>query len=73
MNKLFRSRNNRVVAGVCGGIAEMFNWEVSIVRIITFLICALSGMGVLVYILAAVIIPEDIGYIDVDSSVIDED
>jgi phage shock protein C len=56
---LSRSRNNRMVAGVCGGIAEYFNLDPSLLRII-WAIGTLStmGTGILAYIVAAIVLPE---------------
>ena len=56
---LARSRTNRMVAGVCGGIAEYFNLDPSLVRIV-WAIGTLStmGTGVLAYIVAAIVLPE---------------
>ncbi len=55
--QLYRSRNNKVLAGVCGGIAEYFDIDPSLVRIICF-ISFFTGAGVIAYIVCAVIIPE---------------
>jgi phage shock protein C len=64
--RLYRSRNQRMLAGVCGGIAEYFNIDVTIVRLI-WAILSLStfGSGLLIYIISAIIIPErPFGYQD---------
>ncbi len=55
--KLYRSREQKMLAGVCGGIAEYFNIDVTIIRLI-WAVIALSGTGVLIYIIAAIVIPE---------------
>lgn len=55
---LFRPRNNRMIAGVCAAFAQRYNWDVTVVRIITALIC-LSGAGALAYLIAWIIIPEE--------------
>ena len=53
MNKrLYKSNTSRMISGVCGGIAEYFNIDPT-------LVCALGGSGVLAYVIAAVIIPEN--------------
>jgi phage shock protein C len=56
---LYRSRTNRVFAGVCGGIAEHFNAEPSAVRLLTVLIAVLTGLipVVLLYLVAAIFLP----------------
>lgn len=61
MNKrLYRSRNNRMIAGVCGGIAEYFNVDPTIIRLL-WVLFALTGSGVIAYLIAWVIIPEKQG------------
>ena len=64
MKKIMRSKSNRVFLGVCGGLAEYFNIDANIIRIIWFIL-AIPSFGTLtfVYILCGVIIPEDDGYI----------
>ena len=58
MNKrLYRSDENRMLAGVCGGIAEYFGIDPTIVRLGWVVFCALGGSGILAYIIAAIIIP----------------
>ena len=55
---LHRSRNNRILLGVCGGVAEYYNIDSTIVRIVMFLF-ALSIIGLLGYFVAGLIIPEE--------------
>lgn len=54
--KLYRSNRNKMICGVCGGIAEYFNIDPSIVRLVAAIL-AFSGKGILIYFLAAIIIP----------------
>ena len=56
--RLHRFNENKVVAGVCGGIAEYFDMDPTLIRLAWILFCALGGSGVLAYIIAAIIIPE---------------
>ena len=58
--KLVRSKANRMLCGVCGGIGEYLNVDPTIVRLI-WLLCSVAsfGTGLLVYIVAAIVIPED--------------
>lgn len=56
--KLYRSRNQRMICGVCGGIGEYFNIDPTIIRLVWALF-GLTGSGLLVYIVAAIIIPEE--------------
>ncbi len=53
--KLYRSRHNRIILGVCGGIAEYFGVSSFIIRLL-FLV---SGIGILTYIILGWIIPEN--------------
>ena len=55
--KLYRSTHNKMIAGVCSGLAEYINIDPTIVRLIWALI-ALSGAGLVAYLVAAIIIPE---------------
>ncbi len=55
--RLYKSRTNRMLSGVCGGIAEYLNLDPTVVR----LLCAIlgcSGTGIVIYIVAAVVMPE---------------
>ncbi len=64
MKRLTRSKGNRVIFGVCGGLAEYFNIDATIIRIIWFILSIPSfGTLTLAYILCGIIIPEDDGYI----------
>lgn len=59
--KLYRSKNQRVLAGVCGGLAEYFTVDPTIVRLLWILITFLGGAGIIGYIIALIIIPENPG------------
>ncbi|MDE6318162.1 MAG: PspC domain-containing protein [Lachnospiraceae bacterium] len=58
--RIMRSRTNRMICGVCGGIGEYLNMDPTLVRLI-WALCSLAsvGMGLLLYFVAAVVIPED--------------
>lgn len=56
--KLTRSRTNRKLAGVCGGIAEFFDVDVTVIRILWVLATFLGGSGLLAYIICALLMPE---------------
>lgn len=59
IKKLYRSRENRMLAGVCGGIAEYFNIDPSIVRLLWVLGSVASvGLGILVYVVLIFVFPE---------------
>lgn len=49
-----------MLCGVCGGIAEYFNMDPTIIRLITALICAAAGTGILAYIVLAIVMPNDV-------------
>ena len=55
--KLYKSETNKMLAGVCGGIAEYFNIDPTLVRLGWVLFCALGGSGLLAYIIMAIIMP----------------
>ncbi len=56
--KLYRSKKNRVIAGVCGGVAEYFDVDPTIVRLAWIVFSLLWGAGILAYIIAWIIVPE---------------
>ena len=58
MKKLYKS-NNRMICGVCAGVAEYFGIDPTIVRLI-WAALALSGTRILLYIVAAIVIPENL-------------
>jgi len=58
MKKLYRSKKDSMIAGVCGGIAEYFDVDSTLVRLITGLSIILGGAGVIAYIIAWIIMPE---------------
>ena len=57
MKKLYRSRKDTKIAGVCGGIAEYFNVDSNIIRLLAVLFIFLGGGGIIAYIIAWIIIP----------------
>jgi len=57
MKKLYRS-HNKIIAGVCSGIAEYFEIDPTVVRLGAVLFSLAGGSGILAYIIAAVIMPE---------------
>lgn len=56
--RLYRSRN-RMVCGVCGGIAEYFNIDPTLIRLAFALFAIWGGTGILAYFIAAIIIPDE--------------
>lgn len=57
MKKLYRSRENKMLCGVCGGVAEYFNIDPTLIRL-AFALFGFTGTGILVYFVSAVIIPD---------------
>lgn len=60
--RLYKSNKNKMIDGVCGGIAEYFGIDPTLVRLAWVLFCAMGGSGVVAYILAAIIIPPNPEY-----------
>ena len=56
--KLYRSPDNRMIGGVCGGLAEYLGVDPTVVRLIMALVTFVGGMSLLVYLLMWLIIPE---------------
>jgi phage shock protein PspC (stress-responsive transcriptional regulator) len=59
-NPLKRSRRSRVIAGVCGGLAEWLGWDANLVRVLYVLVSVLSAAfpGIIVYIVLWVVMPD---------------
>lgn len=57
--ELRRSREDRVLGGVCGGLARYLGVEPALVRVVTVILALASGVGVPAYLVAWVVIPED--------------
>lgn len=64
MKRLTRSSSNKMISGVCGGIAEFFNIDPTLVRILYLLLAFNSSTSfIVIYIICTIIIPEDDGVI----------
>lgn len=59
--KLYRSNSNKMLCGVCGGIGEYLSVDPTLIRLL-WAILACSGTGILIYFIAAIIIPQDSEY-----------
>lgn len=57
-NRLYRSKTERKVAGVCGGIAEYFDVDPTIIRLAWLIAVFCAGGGLLAYLIALIVIPE---------------
>ncbi|MDP4133615.1 MAG: PspC domain-containing protein [Bacillota bacterium] len=60
MKKLYKSTTDKKIFGVCGGIAEYFELDSTIVRLIWVIFLFWGGAGLLAYLIAALIMPRDI-------------
>lgn len=56
--RLARSRSDRRIAGICGGIAEFMDWDVGVVRLLTVLSILLPGPQVLAYLILWLVLPD---------------
>lgn len=58
--KLYRSSTDKVIAGVCGGLAKYLEIDSTLVRIVFILLCFMSGSGVILYIVLLIVMPSDV-------------
>lgn len=57
MKRLYKSRKEKMIDGVCGGIAEYANVDPTIIRLIFFLLIFAGGAGIILYLIAMIIMP----------------
>lgn len=57
-DRLVRTRNDKVIAGVCGGLARYFNIDSTIVRLV-FVLAVLSGVSPFIYLVLWIVMPEE--------------
>ncbi|MCR5521038.1 MAG: PspC domain-containing protein [Lachnospiraceae bacterium] len=62
MRKLYKSRDDKKIFGVCGGIAQFFGIDSTLVRIVTVLLVAVGGMSIWIYVIAALIMSAEPAY-----------
>jgi phage shock protein C len=55
--RLYRTNSNKMICGVCGGLAEYINIDPTVVRLLWVVFALAGGFGVLAYIIAAIIMP----------------
>lgn len=60
MKKICKSTTDKKICGVCGGIAEYFDIDSTLVRLVWAFLIFCAGTGILAYIIAAIILPDDI-------------
>ncbi|MBP9995801.1 MAG: PspC domain-containing protein [Lachnospiraceae bacterium] len=58
MDKKLTKSQDKMICGVCGGIAEYFNIDITVVRILWVIFTLMGGCGIIAYIIAAIIMPE---------------
>ena len=65
--KLYRSREHRMLGGVCGGVADYFAIDPTIVRLLFLVLSLFTACfpGLLLYIICLIVIPNDPGYTDI--------
>ena len=57
--RLYRSIDNKMLAGVCGGLAEYLNMDPTVIRVLWAVVSLFAFVGVVAYIVCAIIIPEE--------------
>lgn len=57
--RLYRSHQDRMLGGVCGGLAEYLGLDPTVVRLVFLLLFFLGGQGLLVYLIMWLIVPEE--------------
>ena len=58
MKKLYRSTSNRMLAGVCAGVAEYLNIDPTVIRVLWAIASLFGALGIIAYIACALIVPE---------------
>jgi len=64
MKKLYLSNSDKIIGGVCGGVAEYFEIDPTLIRLIAVIATVLTGFvgGIIIYIVAMIIIPKDLSF-----------
>ena len=57
--RLYRSRTNRMLAGVSGGLAQYFNADATLIRVLFVVLALLGGSGLLIYLVMWIIVPQE--------------
>jgi phage shock protein C len=55
---MYRSRNQRMLAGVCGGLAEYFNVDATLIRVLFLVLAVFGGSGLVIYVVMWLIVPD---------------
>ena len=64
--RLYKDHTDKKLCGVCSGIAKYFDLDPTVVRLALVLFCAVGGSGILAYIVCAIVMPDEPGYIEED-------
>ena len=64
IKKLYRSREDRMIFGVCGGMAKYFDADSTLIRVIFILLVFANGIGLVMYFIFAILIPLEPGIVD---------
>jgi len=59
VKRLYRSRDDRVIGGVCGGLAKYLTMDPTVVRLIFVLLALAGGPGILIYLIMLIVVPEE--------------
>jgi len=59
VKKLYRSGNQKILGGVCGGIAEYLNTDPTLIRLALVFLTLVGGSGILLYIVAWILVPKN--------------
>jgi phage shock protein C len=57
--KLYRSRTDRKLAGVCGGLAQYFNLDATLIRVLFIVLAVLGASGLVIYLAMWIIVPNE--------------
>jgi phage shock protein PspC (stress-responsive transcriptional regulator) len=57
--KLYRSKTDRKLAGVCGGLAQYFNTDATLIRVLFVVLAVLGGSGLVIYAAMWIIVPNE--------------
>ena len=58
--RLFRSRNNQIISGLCAGIGDYLDIDPTIIRLLTVALVILGGCGILCYLIGWIVVPEEL-------------
>lgn len=71
--KLYKDKKNQALSGVCAGFAKYFNVDVTLIRLLWAILTVFGGSGIILYILCAIIMPDEPDYTEVDYTDVNEE